>query len=215
MEAAAAPPHPAAARRSPVLSGLTLGAAASVVVVAAAAASGTPAPPATAWTPLPYASVPRLRLRLTADATVFLYVAQMGVGAVLGGGGGGGDARVALLVASAVTHVAHLGAIAGARLLSKAVLVNVLVTSGDHPLGNATGSPWWAPLVDGPQSALRTWRWGRCPACGFPRLSAPAKRRGGSGPIPRRFCRVAVVARGTARGEGAAPPVLFREPLAL
>lgn len=134
--------------------GLALGAAMSVAALTAAAAWGTPPPPPTAWTPLPFASVPRLRLRLTADATTALYMAQLAVGATTGTSRAAVEAacstRAALVVAAAVTHGAHLGAIVAARLLSKRVLVDVLVDSGDHPLGNATGSPWWAPMVDGP-----------------------------------------------------------------
>lgn len=122
--------------RAGIALGLTLGVAVSVAALAAAAAWGTPAPPPTAWTPLPFASAPRVRLRLTADATAALYMAQLLVGAAAG--------------TTAVTHAAHLGAIVAAKGWTKRVLVDVLVDSGDHPLGNATGSPWWAPCVDGP-----------------------------------------------------------------
>lgn len=145
---------PAPMGRSPVAPGLALGVAASVAALAAAAAWGTPAPAPTAWTPLLFASVRRLRLRLTADATTALSIGQLLVGATAGttpaAVGVASSTRAALLVAAAVTHVAHMGAIVAAKLLSKRVLVDVLVDSGDHPLGNATGSPWWAPCVDGP-----------------------------------------------------------------
>lgn len=123
--------------RAGIALGLALGVAVSVAALAAAAAWGTPAPPPTAWTPLPFASAPRVRLRLTADATAALYMAQLLVGAAAG-------------TTTAVTHAAHLGAIVAAKGWTKRVLVDVLVDSGDHPLGNATGSPWWAPCVDGP-----------------------------------------------------------------
>lgn len=140
--------------RAAVAPGLALGVAASLAALAAAAAWGTPAPPPTAWTPLPFASAPRLRLRLTADATASLYMAQLLVGAAAAATpaavAAAAATRAALLVAAAVTHAAHLGAIVAARLWTKRVLVDVLVDSGDHPLGNATGSPWWAPCVDGP-----------------------------------------------------------------
>lgn len=140
--------------RYPIAAGLLLGAAMSVAALTAAAVWGTPAPPPTAWTPLPFSSVPRLRLRLTADATTILYVAQLIVGAAAGTTPAAVRAasatRAALVVAAAVTHAGHMGAIIAAQLLSKRVLVDVLVESGDHPLGNATGSPWWAPMVDGP-----------------------------------------------------------------
>jgi len=106
------------------------------------------------WAPLPYGSAPRLALRLTADATAVLYTAQLLVGAAAAAtpaaAARAAVARAALLVAAAVTHGAHLMAIVAAGALTKRVLVDVLVDSGDHPLGTATGSPWWAPIVDGP-----------------------------------------------------------------
>ncbi|GAB0491008.1 hypothetical protein MMPV_002251 [Pyropia vietnamensis] len=140
--------------RYPIAAGLALGAAMSAAALTAASTWGIPAPPAEAWTPLPFSSVPRLRLRLTGDATTILYIAQLLVGAAAGttpaAVGAASATRATLVVAAAVTHVGHLGAIVAAKLLSKRVLVDVLVDSGDHPLGKATGSPWWAPMFDGP-----------------------------------------------------------------